>query len=90
MSKPARIWSRTARLETHRSHTAARRLAERIGEEVGFTAEEVLREAQSLTRRWQELGAYTHEAQCAHLAVELGLSIDEVHAELAAIRERCA
>jgi hypothetical protein len=90
MSGQSRVVRRVAQLEADRNHAAVRQLARRMAAELRVTPHELLREAEALAARWQGLDARTLDAQCAHLAADLGLSPDEVHAEVVAMRERFA
>jgi hypothetical protein len=57
----------------------------RLATTVGVSEAELLEEAEDLARRCRDAGAVTHEARMRLVADDLGISVEELEADVAAM-----
>lgn len=90
VSRSTLLTRRLGRVTAVQQEQAVRRYLTEVAHELNVAPAELLAEYQHVARRCREAGAVTREAQIAVMAEELGLSVEEIEAELAAMTERRA
>jgi hypothetical protein len=83
MSRTAVLGRRVTRVTAVQQETAVRRYLAEEARKMDLEPSELLTEYQDLIRRCQDAGAVTREEQLALVADELGVSVEELEAELA-------
>jgi DNA-binding phage protein len=85
MSKTAVLTRRLVRVVTIQQEQAVQRYLTETARELNVNPAELLAEYQRVIQRFRAVGAVTRVTQLAIVADELGISVEELEAEVAAI-----